>query len=86
MDFWLYWITIALGSAIGVAVFWIVWWFFLGGKEDEMKFQQKEERKRRIVTRIKRMNEYEYEVIVNDKSYILDLDKVLELLSTPEDR
>lgn len=38
MDFWLYWITIALGSAIGVAVFWIVWWFFLGGKEDEMKF------------------------------------------------
>ena len=35
MEFWLYWTTITLGSALGVAIFWIVWWFYGGGKESE---------------------------------------------------
>lgn len=86
MNFWLYWTSISLGAAMGVLFLGTLWWYFCGGKQKEREEKLREERKRKIMIKVKQIAEYDYEVVINGESFILDLDRLLTLLSTPEDK
>ena len=85
MNFWLYWTFIALGAMLGVVILGLLWWFFGGGKESEQRLREREERKRLIMTKVNRIADYEYEIEVNGERFKVDLDKLLAILSTPEE-
>ena len=82
MNFWLYWTFISLGTALGLVIIAILWWF-CGGKEKERKLQEQRERKRRIIMEVNRIADYEYEVIIDGQRTIMDLEKLMRLLSSP---
>lgn len=85
MEFWLFWIFISIGCAIGLIVLGLLWWYFAGGKESEQRYQEQKERKRLIMTKVSRIADYEYEIEVNGARFKVDLDKLLVILSTPEE-
>lgn len=82
MNFWLYWTFISLGTVLGLVIIAILWWF-CGGKEKEKKLQEQRERKRRIIMEVNRIADYEYEVIIDGQRTIMDLEKLMRLLSSP---
>ena len=85
MEFWLYWTFIALGSALGVVILGLLWWFFDGGKQREEEMRRIERKRRLIMTKVKTLSEYEYEIDINGERFKVDLERLLAVLSTPED-
>ena len=83
MNFWLYWTFISLGVALGLIILAILWWFFGGGKENERKIWEQKERKKRIIMEVNRIADYEYEVIIDGQRTVMDLEKLMRLLSSP---
>lgn len=83
MNFWLYWIFISLGAAFGIVILTILWWFYCGGKETEEKYRKQAERKKRIIMEVNRIADYEYEVIIDGKRSVMDLERLMRLLSSP---
>ena len=83
MNFWLYWTFICLGTMFALIILAILWWFFGGGKESDRKLQEQKERKRRIIMEVNRIADYEYEVIIDGQRTVMDLEKLMRLLSSP---